>query len=58
MATPAYSLKIVRVVEQGQVSFVRFLVMDNGRARVRTAIGQVNLAPLTAEVIAGQYKSA
>ena len=39
VAAPAGSLKIIRVVEQGQISFVRFDVMNNGRAWVRAAIG-------------------
>jgi len=58
MAAPADSLKIVRIVEQGQISFMRFDVVNNGRAWFRTAIGQGHLAPLTAEVMSRQYKSA
>ena len=39
VAAPADSLKIIRVVEQGQISFMRFDMVNNGRAWVRAAIG-------------------
>ena len=58
VTAPAYAFEVGRIVEQGQVAFMRFDVENNGRAWVRTTIGQGNLAPLKAEVIARQYKSA
>ena len=54
MATPTHRFQIVWVVEQGQVSFVGFLVMHDGRAWVRSSAGQSDATPLASRVVAGQ----
>ena len=54
MAAPANSLKIVRIVEQGQISLMRLLVMDDCGTRIGSPVCEIYVAPLTAIEIAGQ----
>ena len=54
MATPANSFQICRIKKQLHISLVRFLVMYDGRARVRPSACKIYVASPTAMEIAGE----
>ena len=58
MTAPAYAFKVGRIVEQGQVAFMRFDVMNDRCAGIRASVRKGYFAPLASVAIARQDRAA
>ena len=58
MTAPAYAFEVGRIVEQGQVAFMRFDVMNDSCARIRASVCQGYFASLASVAVARQDRAA